>query len=589
MTSAADAARVMLDRMRAGTLQCCGVSETVVRQKAATRRSQWTMPDLWVELGRLQRPGECLVVRTNAPGFRSNTSESNDGRSPSPPNPRKRRREPQNPPPPRNMSSAKRRPPQPPPSRPPPAASSSSSSSQREEARDPPPLPFSAERRPPPTPAATPVVSGSEDPETDRWAAISQLQYKRRREPPGPRHPPQAARRGGSQPQAQQQKQQQQQQKQQQQQQKQQQQPPRRGQKQPPLRGSENGRRAPPEEGRAGERAAARHASEAGGAAGGGGALDRRPAAEGDPPGEASQADLFCLGRCVHIRDQALARFAEHVRGTARNVVVLCGAGISVAAGIADFRTPGTGLYDNLAAYNLPQAEDLFSLQYFRRHPESFYRFSGSMWPDSQVHRPTRVHRMLKALQDRQVLLRVYTQNIDGLERTIGITQEKLVEAHGGCTATHCIDCQRVYPASFVKDRVAKGNVPLCLFCRHHRSMPLADVACAKGLTGLTGLVKPKVVFFEEDLPDRFYKQRQLDLPQADALIIVGTSLTVFPFNKLPCLVAPDCPRLVVDNDAYTVASRIGLKLERDAIWNGDCQQGAEALMHALGWSTEDW
>lgn len=53
-----------------------------------------------------------------------------------------------------------------------------------------------------------------------------------------------------------------------------------------------------------------------------------------------------------------------------RNVAVLTGAGISTSAGIPDFRSPGTGLYDNLQALNLPFPEAVFSLDYFEDRPE---------------------------------------------------------------------------------------------------------------------------------------------------------------------------------------------------------------------------
>jgi hypothetical protein len=69
-----------------------------------------------------------------------------------------------------------------------------------------------------------------------------------------------------------------------------------------------------------------------------------------------------------------LAGVAELLRsGAARNVVVMLGAGASVSAGIPDFRTPGTGLYDNLEAYDLPYPEAIFDLEFFREKPEPFY------------------------------------------------------------------------------------------------------------------------------------------------------------------------------------------------------------------------
>lgn len=74
--------------------------------------------------------------------------------------------------------------------------------------------------------------------------------------------------------------------------------------------------------------------------------------------------------------DLTVERVAKIIRdGEVKNIVVMSGAGISVSAGIPDFRSPGTGLYYNLQKYNLPTPESMFDIDYFREHPESFYSF----------------------------------------------------------------------------------------------------------------------------------------------------------------------------------------------------------------------
>ena len=74
--------------------------------------------------------------------------------------------------------------------------------------------------------------------------------------------------------------------------------------------------------------------------------------------------------------DLTVERIAKIIKdGLVKNIVVMSGAGISVAAGIPDFRSPGTGLYYNLEKYNLPTPESMFDIDYFREHPECFYSF----------------------------------------------------------------------------------------------------------------------------------------------------------------------------------------------------------------------
>ncbi|CAE8624507.1 unnamed protein product [Polarella glacialis] len=121
-----------------------------------------------------------------------------------------------------------------------------------------------------------------------------------------------------------------------------------------------------------------------------------------------------------------------------KRVVVMCGAGISTSAGIPDFRSPGTGLYDNLQRFNLPRAESIFELDYFRKSPGAFYELAREMWPGN--FSPTLAHYFIRLLHDKGVLLRCYSQNIDSLEREAGVPADKLIAAHGNFDAAHVID-----------------------------------------------------------------------------------------------------------------------------------------------------
>ncbi|RYG41183.1 hypothetical protein EON68_03375 [archaeon] len=101
-----------------------------------------------------------------------------------------------------------------------------------------------------------------------------------------------------------------------------------------------------------------------------------------------------------------------------RNFIVLLGAGASVSSGIPDFRTPGSGLYDILAAAGMRRPEDIFSLQSLTANPRPFYALAKKIWPSA--HRPSKAHYFCALLERHGVLRRVYTQNIDMLERLAG-------------------------------------------------------------------------------------------------------------------------------------------------------------------------
>ena len=139
-----------------------------------------------------------------------------------------------------------------------------------------------------------------------------------------------------------------------------------------------------------------------------------------------------------------------------RNIVVMCGAGISVSAGIPDFRTPGTGLYDNLQKYDLPSPQSIFELSYFRERPDAFYRLCAELWPDNFA--PTPTHHFLVELHARGMLKRCFTQNIDSLEAAASMPREMIVAAHGNFDRCSCIETGESVPVEEVRAAIAHGK-----------------------------------------------------------------------------------------------------------------------------------
>lgn len=122
------------------------------------------------------------------------------------------------------------------------------------------------------------------------------------------------------------------------------------------------------------------------------------------------------------------------------------------AAGIPDFRSPGSGLYDNLQKYNLPHPQAIFELDFFYDNPKPFFTLAKELYPGT--FKPTVCHYFIRLLNEKGMLLRHYTQNIDTLEHVAGIPSEKLVEAHGTFHTGHCLECRKEYTLEWMKGLV---------------------------------------------------------------------------------------------------------------------------------------
>ena len=219
-------------------------------------------------------------------------------------------------------------------------------------------------------------------------------------------------------------------------------------------------------------------------------------------------------------------------------------------------------MYANLAKLNLPYAEAVFTLSYFKENPVPFYKLAHELYPGQ--YRPTISHAFIRLLSKKGLLLKLFTQNIDCLEREAGIPEDKIVEAHGSFATHSCIECKTTYPENSMRQAIETQEVPHC-------QVPQCN-----------GLVKPDIVFFGEGLPSKFFDHHLL--PQtADLCIVMGTSLTVQPFASLPGFCSRETPRLLINMERV---GDLGSRLD-DVLLLEDCDTGVRRLATAMAWQDE--
>ncbi|MEA2199171.1 MAG: NAD-dependent deacetylase [Solirubrobacteraceae bacterium] len=200
------------------------------------------------------------------------------------------------------------------------------------------------------------------------------------------------------------------------------------------------------------------------------------------------------------------ATLADLIRA-AGSVVALTGAGISVPSGIPDFRSPGTGLWENV------DPMEVAHIDVFRRDPERFWSFYGERFQTLEDKRPNRAHRALAALEQAGFVDAVITQNIDQLHTRAG-TRE-LIEVHGTIAHSSCLGCGARYPLDDVRARQRADE----------RGVPRCD--CGEPL-------KPDVVLFGEYLPVDALARAEALAAGADLMLCIGSSLEVYPVAQLP-------------------------------------------------------
>ena len=214
----------------------------------------------------------------------------------------------------------------------------------------------------------------------------------------------------------------------------------------------------------------------------------------------------------------------------AHHAVALTGAGSSTPSGIPDFRSPGSGMWEQI---NPLEVASIYS---FRRHPERFYDWIRSMVATLMDAEPNPGHVALADLEAGGWLKAIITQNIDDLHQRAGARQ--VLELHGHMREATCINCYQVISSEdLLDDFLSSEGVPRCARC--------------------DGVIKPNVVLFGEQLPIEVVNAAMAHIRQADLMPIAGSSLEVMPASQLPLLVHEQAGHLIVVNLTPTYVDEI--------------------------------
>jgi NAD-dependent deacetylase len=232
----------------------------------------------------------------------------------------------------------------------------------------------------------------------------------------------------------------------------------------------------------------------------------------------------------------------------AESVVALTGAGISVPSGIPDFRTPGTGIWENV------DPMEVATIQAFRNDPARFWSFYRPRFEALGDTEPNPAHKALVELEGHG-LEAVVTQNVDRLHRKAG--SARVIEVHGSIQTSSCTSCPGSWQLEEVETLFDDDDVATCPSCM--------------------GYVKPDVVLFGEMLPERAMLEAAELAKNADLMLCVGSSLEVYPVAGLPEITLAAGGRLAIVTKGptpYDGAAHLRM--------DGDVVEDLEALLAAL-------
>jgi NAD-dependent deacetylase len=251
------------------------------------------------------------------------------------------------------------------------------------------------------------------------------------------------------------------------------------------------------------------------------------------------------------IDETAVARAEGMIREASR-IVVLTGAGISTRSGIPDFRGP-----QGLWTLN-PKAEKMSNIEYYLKDPEVRRLAWQSRLESPAFHaEPNAAHLALVALERRNTLGVLVTQNVDGLHQAAGSDPDRVVEVHGTLHWSRCWTCGDRRPMLETLARVSAGDPdPSCLQCG--------------------GILKSDTISFGQSLVQEVIERAMDESERCDLLLVVGSSLGVYPIANMVPRAKSAGSRIVIVNGESTAMDHFA-----DVVVGGDIPEVLPRLIGA--------
>lgn len=217
---------------------------------------------------------------------------------------------------------------------------------------------------------------------------------------------------------------------------------------------------------------------------------------------------------------------AARLIARSQHLVAFTGAGISTPSGIPDFRSLGTGLWEE----NDPML--VASASAFRNEPKRFYNWLRPLLHTAQQALPNAAHLALAGLENAGILKAVITQNIDELHQKAGA--RTVIELHGSMKRFYCPSCKNDEIDSIEAIySVLAESIPTCNRCG--------------------AIVRPDITLFEEALPALAWQLAESEISKADLLLVAGSSLEVYPASLLPREAVRNGCRIIIVNYTSTL------------------------------------